>query len=85
MSLQANHDTGLLDAPDYYYNPNINNWNYNFQNNISYKLTSTTTIDMRMMAQIGNSQGPNYKTGDLYNMVMRTNPVSFRLLSTAGW
>ena len=32
---------------------------------------------MRMMAQIGNSQGPNYKTGDLYNMVMRTNPVSF--------
>ena len=77
MSLQANHDTGLLDAPDYYYNPNINNWNYNFQNNISYKLTSTTTIDMRMMAQIGNSQGPNYKTGDLYNMVMRTNPVSF--------
>lgn len=55
MSLQANHDTGLLDAPsDYYYNPNINNWEYNFQNNISYKLTNTTTIDMRMMAQIGN-------------------------------
>ena len=53
MSLQANHDTGLLDAPsDYYYNPNINNWEYNFQNNISYKLTNTTTIDMRMIAQI---------------------------------
>lgn len=51
MSLQANHDTGLLDAPsDYYYNPNINNWEYNFQNNISYKLTNTTTIDMRMIA-----------------------------------
>lgn len=77
MSLQANHDTGLLDAPDYYYNPNINNWQYNFQNNISYKLTNTTTIDMRMMAQIGNMQGPNYKTTDLYNMVMRTNPVAF--------
>lgn len=77
MSLQANHDTGLLDAPDYYYNPNINNWQYNFQNNISYKLTTTTTIDMRMMAQIGNMQGPNYKTTDLYNMVMRTNPVAF--------
>lgn len=77
MSLQANHDTGLLDAPDYYYNPNINNWQYNFQNNISYKLTNTTTIDMRMMAQIGNLQGPNYSTGNLYNMVMRTNPVAF--------
>lgn len=36
MSLQANHDTGLLDAPsDYYYNPNINNWEYNFQNTLN--------------------------------------------------
>ena len=78
MSLQANHDTGLLDAPsDYYYNPNINNWEYNFQNNISYKMTSTTTIDMRMMAQIGNRKGPNYSTSDLYKSVMVANPVSF--------
>lgn len=58
MSLQANHDTGLLDAPkNYYYDTNINNWEYNFQNNISYKVTNTTTIDLRMMAQIGNRQG----------------------------
>lgn len=78
MSLQANHDTGLLDAPDYFYNPNINQWQYNFQNNISYKLTNTTTIDLRMMAQIGNMQGPNYNIGnDLYKRVMRTNPVEF--------
>lgn len=78
MSLQANHDTGLLDAPDdYYYNPNINNWEYNFQNNISYKLTNSTTIDMRMMAQIGNRQGPNYSTSDLYKYVMWANPVAF--------
>ena len=78
MSLQANHDTGLLDAPDYFYNPNINQWQYNFQNNISYKLTNTTTIDLRMMAQIGNLQGPNYNIGnDLYKRVMRANPVEF--------
>lgn len=77
MSLQANHDTGLMDAPDYYYNNNINNWSYNFQNNISYKLTNTTTIDMRMMAQIGNYKGPNYTTSDMYGSVMRANPVAF--------
>lgn len=77
MSLQANHDTGLLDAPDYYYNPNINNWEYNFQNNISYKLTNTTTVDLRMMAQIGNKKGPNYSTSDLYKIVMQANPVAF--------
>ncbi len=77
ISLQANHDTGLMDAPDYFYDNNINNWQYNFQNNISYKLTNTTTIDLRMMAQIGNLQGPNYSTSDLYKSVMYANPVSF--------
>ena len=35
MSLQANHDTGLLNTKKVYsYNNNINNWGYNFQNNI---------------------------------------------------
>lgn len=78
MSLQANHDTGLLDAPkNYYYDTNINNWEYNFQNNISYKVTNTTTIDLRMMAQIGNRQGPNYSVSDMYQTVMRANPVAF--------
>ena len=56
MSLQANHDTGLVDAPNYYYNSNIDNWEYNFQNNISYKLTNTTTVNLRMMSQIGNKR-----------------------------
>lgn len=78
MSLQANHDTGLLDAPENYaYNPNINNWEYNFQNNLSYKLTRTTTVDLRMMAQIGNRKGPNYSTSTLYSQVMAANPVTF--------
>lgn len=78
MSLQANHDTGLLDAPkNYYYDTNINNWEYNFQNNISYKVTNTITIDLRMMAQIGNRQGPNYSVSDMYQTVMRANPVAF--------
>ena len=58
MSLQANHDTGLLNAADNSaFNPNINHWEYNFQNNISYKLTNTTTVNLRMMAQIGSQKG----------------------------
>lgn len=78
MSLQANHDTGLLDSPkDYFYDTNINNWEYNFQNNISYKVTNTTTIDLRMMAQIGNRKGPNYSIASMYSDVMRANPVAF--------
>ena len=58
MSLQANHDTGMLDTKKVYsYNNNINNWGYNFQNNISYKITSTTKIDLHMNAQIRNKKG----------------------------
>lgn len=78
MSIQANHDTGLLNTKKVYsYNNNINNWSYNFQNNINYKLTSTTSIDLHMNAQIRNNQGPNYSVNDLFNMTFTTNPVSF--------
>lgn len=77
MSLQGNHDTGLLDAPSYFYDVNINNMEYNFQNNISYKVTNTTTLDLRMMAQIGTLKGPNYSTSNLYQSVMMANPVAF--------
>ena len=78
MSIQANHDSGLLNTRKVYsYNNNINNWSYNFQNNIKYKLTSTTTVDLRMNAQIRNNQGPNYNTSDLFNMALTTNPINF--------
>ena len=78
MSLQANHDTGLLDTKKVYsYNNNINNWGYNFQNNISYKITSTTKIDLHMNAQIRNKKGPNYSTSDLFAQMMYCNPINF--------
>ena len=78
MSLQANHDTGLLDTKKVYsYNNNINNWGYNFQNNISYKITSTTKIDLHMNAQIRNKKGPNYSTSDLFDQMLYYNPINF--------
>ena len=78
MSLQANHDTGLLDTKKVYsYNNNINNWGYNFQNNISYKITSTTKIDLHMNAQIRNKKGPNYSTSDLFAHMLYCNPINF--------
>ena len=78
MSLQANHDTGLLNTKKVYsYNNNINNWGYNFQNNISYKITSTTKIDLHMNAQIRSKKGPNYSTSDLFKKMLECNPVSF--------
>lgn len=78
MSLQANHDTGLLDIPKVYsFDNNINRWNYNFQNNISYKVTTSTKVTMRMNANIANNKGPNYSVSDLFAAAYDVNPVMF--------
>lgn len=78
MSLNVNHDTGLLNSPQIYsWDNNINRLAYNFQNNISYKLTNSTKIDLNMNAQLVNAKGPNYNTSDLFQKALATNPVSF--------
>lgn len=78
MGIQANHDTGLLDVPSTYsFDSNINDWNYIFQNNISYKPTSTTKIDLHLNAQFGNQKGPGISTTDIFNAVYNANPVAF--------
>ena len=78
MGLQVNHDAGLLDVPKISsLSTNINNWNYVFQNNISYKPTQSTTIDLRLNAQFGNLQGPGSSTKSIFNAVYNANPVEF--------
>ena len=78
MSLNVNHDAGLLDSPKFYsFNNNINNMAYNFQNNVEVKVTPTTKIALNMNAQIRTNKGPNYGTSDLFAMTLYTNPVYF--------
>lgn len=78
MSVQANHDTGLLDSPKIYsFDNNINNLGFNFQNNITYKVTPTTKVELRMNAQIRQSKGPRYATKDLFLMCLSSNPIYF--------
>lgn len=78
MSIQANHDAGVLNTKKVYsYDNNINNWSYNFQNNINYKLTSSTKLELRMNAQIRNWQRPNYNPKDLFGLLYTVNPVAF--------
>lgn len=78
MSLNVNHDSGLIDAPKLYsFDSNINNMAYNFQNNIQVKVTPTTKISLNMNAQIRQNKGPNYKSQDLFAMALYTNPVYF--------
>lgn len=78
MSIQVNHDTGMLDVPKTYsYDNNIDRYNYIFQNNLRYNLTSTTKIGLKMNAQIGKLKGPNYSTSDLFGAARDVNPTAF--------
>lgn len=78
MSLQFNHDTGIVDAPkDYLYNNTIQNYDYIFQNNISYQLSPSTTIDLHMNAQIYQRNGVSEDVNNLFDYAIQTNPVMF--------
>ena len=81
MSIQANHDTGILNSRKAYsWDNNINNWGYNFQNNISYKLSQSTTVDLRMNAQIRQNKSGNYSPGDLFAKMQGANPINFPVM-----
>ncbi len=78
MSIDAQHEDGVL-KPDkiYSWNNNIQLYNYTFQNNISYKVTPTTTISMNMNAQIRQKTGPNVGANALFNYTLTTTPIVF--------
>jgi len=78
MSMQVNHNTGLLNIPhNYSLSNNYNDWEYIFQNNITYKLTSTTKLGLHINTQIGNSKGPNASSSDILWQTWNVDPVSF--------
>lgn len=78
MSIDVQHEDGLLNSEKLYsWNNNINLYNYTFQNNISYKLTSSTTISMNMNAQVRKKSGPNAGTSTIFNYTLTTTPIAF--------
>lgn len=78
MSIQMNHDGGILDTPQTLsYDNNYNRWSYTFQNNIGYKITPYTKIDLRMNAQISNTKSPGISSNDIFYQIFKNNPVSF--------
>lgn len=78
MSIQATHDSGVLNTEKIHsWDNNLNIWGYNFQNNISYNLTPSTTLDLRMNAQIRNRTGGNYNNSDLFAKLKSVNPIAF--------
>ena len=78
MGLQINHDLGMFVEPkNSPLDSNVKIWRYIFQNNIEYKLTSTTTIALRMNTQIGNRKGVNTDPSNVIKQIYKANPISF--------
>ena len=78
MALQLNHETGMLDVPDDHpFDNNINNWEYDFRNNLTYSVTPITKVTMRLNAQFGKKIGPKKSTADLFQRAFKMNPVIF--------
>ncbi len=78
MSIDVQHEDGLLNSEKLYsWNNNIQLYNYTFQNNISYKLTPSTTISMNMNAQIRQKTGPNASSSNIFDYTLTTTPISF--------
>ena len=78
MSLEATHESGLLNTKNLYsWDNNVSIMNYTFQNNITYKLTPTTTIKLNMNAQIRKTKGPNASTSSLFDKILTTTPILF--------
>ncbi len=78
MSLQMNHDGGILDVPKKYsFNNNYNRYLYTFQNNIGYMLTPSTKLDLRMNAQISSTQSPDQSSDNIFQTIFMNTPVSF--------
>ncbi len=76
MSLDFVHETGHYKTEKIYsWNNQLQNYRYNFQNNISYKLTPTTTISMNLNAQILQKVQPNVDSKTFFAYALNTNPI----------
>ena len=78
MSLQMNHDGGILDVPqNYSFDNNYNRWLYTFQNNIGYQITPSTKMTLKMNAQIINQKSPSTSANSIFQAIYNNTPVSF--------
>lgn len=82
-SLSGSHESGMLKSrsTDFFsYNNNISLWRYNFQNNLRYYPTKTTTVGLRLNVQLRDENSPYRSASTLFNNVIYSNPVDFPIL-----
>jgi TonB-linked SusC/RagA family outer membrane protein len=80
LGANVSRESGMLKniSKDFYsFDNNLRVTNYVFQNNASVNLTESSKISLRLHTQLKDSYGPIASTGDIFNAVMRSNPVDY--------
>lgn len=71
-------DNGILKVDDRNnFNNNIRLRNYTLRSNVNIDVTKTTEMIVRLSGNFDDYNGPIYTGTEMYNMVMRSNPVMF--------
>ena len=72
------HETGLLNVdPNNTFTSNININRFHIRTNVTFKLTSTTTLETQIYGQFEKYIGPQINTRDIFRAIMASNPVDF--------
>ncbi|GAA3563370.1 TonB-dependent receptor [Snuella lapsa] len=79
VSVAGSQDNGILDVPKVSnFNSNINYKQYNLRSSTNINLTKTSRLKLNFNVNFEDYTGPISGGSDVYNQVMRTNPVLFR-------
>lgn len=79
LSVAGSQDNGILEVPSVSnFNSNINYKQYNIRSNTNINLTKTSKLKLSFNVNFTDYTGPRQGGGDIYRMVMRSNPVYFR-------
>ncbi|HKK10781.1 MAG TPA: TonB-dependent receptor, partial [Bacteroidales bacterium] len=72
------NETGLLKVdPKNNFNNNIDINRVQLRNNVVFKLTPTSTLDVKLQGRFERYTGPHAGASDIFRMVMNSNPVDF--------
>ncbi|GGK47968.1 MULTISPECIES: SusC/RagA family TonB-linked outer membrane protein [Flavobacteriaceae] len=79
VSVAASQDNGILEVPEVSnFNSNIKFKQYNLRSSTNINLTKTSKLKLSFNVNFEDYTGPMNGGSDVYNQVMRTNPVLFK-------
>lgn len=83
-SISVNRETGMFKnrSKDFFsFNNNISLMRYAFQNNVNAHFSSTSTLSLRLNAQMVDKRGPNFdNVNDIFGYTISANPVDFPIM-----